>query len=79
MLITAQYHFTETHEEIDHLTVFPAAILFDQMIGHFKVGQGDHRLDIVFEQLIKQIVIELQTGFVRLQFVTLGENTRPGD
>ncbi|CAH0322832.1 hypothetical protein SRABI106_04440 [Rahnella aquatilis] len=64
--VTLHHHLAETHKEIDDLTVFPAAVFLHQMPRHFEVGEGDYRLNIVFEQLIKHIVIKLQTGFVWL-------------
>jgi hypothetical protein len=46
---------------------------------HFEVGEGDHRFDVVFQQLIEHVVVELQPFFVWLRFVTFREDARPGD
>ena len=49
------------------------------MQRHFEVGEGDHRFDVVFQQLVEHIVVELQPLFVWLRFVTFREDARPGD
>lgn len=49
------------------------------MVRHFEVGQGDHRLDAVFQQFVEQIVVKLQAGLVRRRFVAVREDARPGD
>ncbi len=49
------------------------------MVRHFEVGQGDHRLDAVFQQFVEQVVVKLQAGFVRRRFVAVREDARPGD
>ena len=66
VLIAGKYHFREAHEEIDQLTVTPAAIFRDQMVRHFKMRQRNHRLNTVLQAFIKQGVIKLQTRFIRL-------------
>ncbi len=52
VLIAFEYHFRETDKEINHFTVGPATILLHQMQRHFKVGEGDHRFDVVFQQFV---------------------------
>ncbi len=43
------------------------------------MGEGDHRFDVVFQQLVEHVVVELQPLFIRLGFVTLREDAGPGD
>ena len=49
------------------------------MQRHFKVGEGDNRFDMVFQQFIEHVVVELQPFFVRLRFIAVREDPRPGD
>ena len=49
------------------------------MVGHFEVGQRNDRLNVVFEHFIKEVIIELQAFFIGLQFISVGENSRPGN
>ncbi len=79
MLIALEDHFGKAHKEIDHFAVGPAAILLHQVQGHLEVGESDHRLDVVFQQLVEHVVVELQSLFIRLGFVTLREDAGPGD
>ena len=79
MLIALENHFRKTNEEVDQLTVAPAAVFRDQVERHLEVGKRNHRFDAVLQALVEQIVIEFQTGFVRLKLVTFREDTRPGD
>ena len=79
VLIALENHFGKAHKEIDHFAVGPAAVLLHQVQGHLEVGEGDHRLDVVFQQLVEHVVVELQSLFIRLGFVTLREDAGPGD
>ena len=79
VLIALEDHFGEAHKEIDHFAVGPATVLLHQMQRHFEVGEGNHWLDVVLQQLIEHVVIELQPLFVWLSFITLREDTGPGD
>ena len=67
------------YEEINHLAIHPTAVFLCQIIGHFKVAQRDNRLNTMLVQFIKHIIIKLQTSLIRLQLVTVGENTAPGN
>ena len=66
-------------EEVHQLAVDPAAVLFRQGVGHLEVGEGDDRLDAVFEQFVKQVIVELQARFVRLLLVPAGKDAAPGN
>ena len=66
-------------KEVHQLAVDPAAVLFRQGVGHLEVGEGDDRLDAVFEQFVKQVIVELQARFVRLLLVPAGKNAAPGN
>ena len=79
MLVAADHHLGEAHEVVDNLALEPALAGLGQMVGHLEVAQGDDGFDAVFEQLIKQIVVELQSGLVGLGFVAPGEDAGPGD
>ena len=79
VLVAFEYHFGETHKEIDHFTVGPGAVFLYQMQRHFEVGEGDHRLDVVFQQLIEHVVVKFQTFFIWLRFVAVREDTGPGN
>ena len=76
-LVAFKHHFRETHKEINNFTVSPAAVLLHQVQRHFKVGEGNHRLNVVFEQLIEHIVVEFQPFFVGLAFIAVREDTGP--
>ena len=79
VFVALEDHFREAYKEIDHFTVGPAAVLLHQVQRHFEVGEGDHRFDVVFQQLIEHVVVKLQPFFVWLRFVTVREDTRPGN
>ena len=49
------------------------------MQGRFIVRQGNQRLNAIFGQFVKKIVIELQTSFIGFQLVSVWENPRPGN
>ncbi|MOA01915.1 hypothetical protein D3C78_1213420 [compost metagenome] len=79
VLVAFKRHRCETHKEIDQLAITPSAVFRDQMIGHLKVRKGNHRLNAVFPAFVEQIVIELQTGFIGFQFITIWEEACPGN
>ena len=79
MLIAFKHHFGKTNKEINDLAVSPAAVLLNQVQRHFKVRKGNDRFDIVLEQFIKHVVVEFQPFFIWLCFVTLWEDSGPGD
>ncbi len=79
MLIAGEDDPGEAHEKVDQLAVTPAAVLGDQVIGHFKMRQRNDRFNTVFQTFVEQIVIKLQASLVRLLFIALRENTRPGN
>ena len=79
IFVALKYHFREAHKEIDHFTVGPSAIFLNEVQRHFKVGEGDHRLDVVLQQFIEHVVVKLQPLFVWLSFVAFREDARPGD
>ena len=79
VLIALEDHFGEAYKEIDHFAVGPAAVLLYQMQRHFKVGKGDHRLDVVLQQFIEHVIVEFQPFFIRLSFVALREDAGPGN
>ena len=57
----------------------PAAVVPGQVIGHLKVGEGDHRLNVIFEQLVKERVIKPQARLIGLGVVAVWKNAGPGD
>ena len=65
----------KTHQ----LPVHPPAVFRGKVIGHFKMTQGNHRLNIILQKLVKQIIIEFQPLFIRLCFIALREDTAPGN
>ncbi|CCJ89732.1 hypothetical protein BN132_1660 [Cronobacter turicensis 564] len=79
IFVALEHHLGEADKEIHHFAVRPAAILLHQMQRHFKVREGNYRLNVVFQQLIKHIVIELEPRFIGLRLIAVGENSRPGD
>ena len=79
MFVALHHSDGVVHEEVDALAVVPAAVLLGKGVGHLKMAQGDHRLDAVLEQFVKQIVVELQTGLVGLLLVPAGEDAAPRD
>ena len=79
MLVALENHFCETNEEVDQLTVAPAAVFRDQMERHFEVRQCDNRFDAVLQTFVEQIVIEFQASLVRLKLVAFREDPRPGN
>ncbi len=79
MLVALKNDLREANKEVDQLTVAPAAVFRHQVERHLEVGKRDHRLDAVLQALVKKIVIEFESRFVRLQLVAFREDTRPGD
>ena len=79
VLIALKDNFGEAHKEIDHFAVGPTAVLLYQMQRHFKVGKGDHWLDVVLQQFIKHVIVEFQPFFIWLGFVALREDAGPGN
>ena len=65
------------HKKINHLPVFPAAVILHQMIRNFKMGKGYHRLYSIFQKFVKELVIEHKPLLIRRLFVTLRKNPRP--
>ena len=65
--------------EANQITVGPAIVLTRQMQGRFIVRQGNQRLNAIFGQFVKKIVIKLQTSFIGLRLVPIWENPRPGN
>ena len=49
------------------------------MHGAVKVGNGHQGLNAILVALLKEIFIELETRFIRLQFIPLWEDPRPGN
>ncbi len=69
----------EPDKETDDPPVHPAAVLLRQMVGHLKVGERDDRFNAISQQFIKELVIEPQAGLVGRFFITVREDTGPGD
>ena len=65
--------------EANQIAVGPTIVLTSQMQGRFIVRQGNQRLNAIFGQFVKKIVIELQTSFIGLQLVSVWKNPRPGN
>ena len=65
--------------EANQIAVGPTIVLTSQMQGRFIVREGNQRLNAIFSQLIKEIVVELQTSFIGLRLVSVWENPRPGN
>ena len=79
MLVPFEADRGEADEEVHQLAVPPAAVLGDQMVRHFEVGQGDDRLHAVFVHFVEEVIVELQACLVGLRLVPVGENAGPGD
>eukprot|EP00906_Rhabdomonas_costata_P013624 RCo019551 len=67
------------NKEINDPAISPAAIFFYQMVRHFKMGEGNDRFNIIFQQLIKECIIKFQTFFIRFLFITIWKYACPGD
>ena len=52
---------------------------FTRCRGHLVVVQSDHRLDAIFVQLVKDIIVELQPCLVGFRVVPVGEDPGPCD
>ena len=48
VLVALKANFGKLYEEVNGLPVHKPAVLFGQMVGHLKMGQGDNRLNAVF-------------------------------
>ena len=79
ILVTLHDAKSIAYEEIHQFAVGPAAVLLCQIVGHLEVAECDDRLDAVLQELVKQIVIELQTLFIGLCLIALRENAAPGN
>ena len=63
----------------DQLTVFPAAVVIDQILRHFEMGNRHQWLDAVFGQFIEDVIVKGQARFVWFQFISIRKNPRPSD
>ena len=79
VLVPLEADGSKADEEVHQLAVPPAAVLGDQMVRHFEVGQGDDRLHAVFVHFVEEVIVELQACLVGLCFVSLGEDAGPGN
>ena len=79
VLVTLEADPGEAHEEIDELAAAPAAVLRHQMIRHLEMRERDDRLHAVLMHLVKEVVVELETGLIRRLLIAVRENARPGD
>ena len=79
VLVAAETYLRETHEEVNQLAVAPAAVLRHQMIGQLEMRKRDHGLHAECMHRVKEVIVELQAGLVRLRLIAQRENTRPGD
>jgi len=77
ILITLKTGRGIPYEKPNQLPVPPPAALLHQMQVHFKMAQGDHRLDAVFQALVKHAVIELMPFLVRLPLIPIWKNPGP--
>ena len=66
VLVALKADDSKADKHIHQFAIAPAAILLDQMIGHFKVGQCHHRLNAVFQKFVKEVIIELQAFLIGL-------------
>ena len=60
-------------KEVNAPAVEPASVVLGKVVGHFKVAQGDNRLNAVLEQGVKEVVIEFQSRLVGLVSLPLGK------
>lgn len=79
VFIAFKYYFRETYKEINYFTVGLVIVLLYQMQRYFKVGEGDYRFDVVFQQFIEYIIVEFQFFFVWLSFIVFWKNARLGN
>ncbi|MPM61425.1 hypothetical protein SDC9_108283 [bioreactor metagenome] len=79
ILVLTEDRLAEFGEETDDLTRNPAVIIFHQIERHFIVRQRHQRLDIVRPQCFQQVAVIVHAFLVRLRFVSVRENPRPGD
>ncbi len=69
----------EAHEEVDELAAAPAAVFFHERERHLEVRERDNGLHAVLVHLVKEVVVELEAGLVRLGVVAVREDARPRD
>ena len=79
IFITGEHRAGVIFKETDGIAAAPATVFFYDAVRHFVMGKRHQRCNTVFCHLIKQSVVECQTRFVRLRFIPLREDTRPGD
>ena len=72
-------HLAVMQVGINHTSVFPAAVFFDEGDGRIKMANRNERLDAVFAAFIDQAVIEGETGLVGDRIIAVGQDARPCD
>ena len=79
IFIAAEQHLRKAQIAVDAAAIHPAAHRSDHVQRHLIVIQGDQRLNAVFFQLCKYLIVKLQTRFVGLRLGSFWEDARPVD
>ena len=66
-------------EEIDDFPAAETTVRMRQMKRNLKMAESDDRFDAMLQELIKDIIIELETLLVRFCLVTFREDACPAD
>ena len=72
-------HLAQTEVVPDHLPAPPAPYLTDQSDGTVKMTDRHQGPDPIFSAFLKNLLIKPQPLFIRLRFISLRENTGPGN
>ena len=76
---TVKQYLAIAVEEINHLSGIPALVMRRQIQGHLVMRNCDHRFHTIGNNFIDQILIKLQSLFIRLCLIAMRENSRPVD
>ena len=77
--ISCKKHGHKLLIKINHLSVFPTAILFDQIDRTVKMCNRNQRLNSIFMTFFKKIFIKLQSFFIGFFLITIWKNPGPGN
>ena len=79
ILIVFKQHLAVLQVGIDHASVFPAAVPFDEFYRRIKMIDRDQRFDAVLPAFFKQGTVERDALFIRDIIIPIRQDARPGN
>ena len=78
-LIATENRVAQIFIKGDHFSTPPCTVFPDQVHRTIEMGNGHQRLNPIFMALFEDIFVEFQSFFIGFRFISLGENTAPGN